>query len=97
MQHALKSSWKCLSTSLETDEESPSPAATACCAESSPNERWVGGCRGKVSRLHPVSNSQKCLKYAAATHSKHWVPNPNVRVIHEDLVFLFKALIGIPA
>lgn len=97
MQHALRSSWKCLSASLETDEESLSSAAIAYCAESSPNERWVDGCRGKVSRLHPVSDSQKCLKYAASTHSKHWVSNPNVRVIHEDLVFLFKALIGIPA
>ena len=41
-------------------------------------------------------SEMKCLNCAAATFSKHWAPTPNLTVKHEELVFLCKALIGIP-
>lgn len=48
-----------MSTSLETGEESPSPAAAARCAEPSPRERSGHRWRGEASSPHPVLSGQK--------------------------------------
>lgn len=41
-------------------------------------------------------SEMNCLNCDAATFCKHWDSTPNLRVKHEQLVFLCKTLIGIP-
>lgn len=59
MEYALKSSWKCLSASLESGEESLPPAVAARCANLDQVRGWGTAGGAKARSHHPVLNSQK--------------------------------------